>query len=96
MSQRIKEVLNEDPGSEAHPAAPDHDSEAVCDALKLKGGDRLEIIITADHRLLLKPKKLIDADDPAYRLGQEILDADGQIQRGEVVPWDAVKRQHGL
>ncbi len=68
----------------------------VCDALKLKGGDRLEIIITADHRLLLKPKKLIDADDPAYRLGQEILDADGQIQRGEVVPWDAVKRQHGL
>ncbi len=48
------------------------------------------------HRLLLKPKKLIDADDPAYRLGQDILKAAGQIKRGEVVPWSEVKRQHRL
>ncbi len=68
----------------------------VCEALRLRGGDRLEVIIMSGHKLLLKPKKLIDADDPAYRLGQEILEAEGQIKRGEVVPWSEVKRQHGL
>lgn len=68
----------------------------VCEALQLRGGDRLEVIIMAGHQLLLKPKKLIDADDPAYRLGQEILEAEEQIKRGEVVPWSEVKRQHGL
>ena len=68
----------------------------VCEALRLRGGDRLEVVIMSGHRLLLKPKKLIDADDPAYRLGQEILEAEGQIKRGEIVPWSEVKRQHGL
>jgi AbrB family looped-hinge helix DNA binding protein len=68
----------------------------VCEALKLRGGDRLEIIIMSGQKLFLKPKKLIDADDPAYRLGQEILRAEEQIKRGEVVPWSEVKRQHGL
>ena len=68
----------------------------VCEALRLRGGDRLEVIIISGQKLLLKPKKLIDADDPAYRLGQEILEAERQIKRGEVVPWDQVKRQHGV
>lgn len=68
----------------------------VCEALKLRGGDRLEVIIMSGQKLFLKPKKLIDADDPAYRLGQEILKAEEQIKRGEVVPWSEVKRQHGL
>ena len=68
----------------------------VCEALKLRGGDRLEIIIVSGQKLFLKPKKLIDADDPAYRLGQEILEAEGQIKRGETVPWSEVKRQHKL
>ena len=68
----------------------------VCAALRLQGGDRLEIVIMSGHRLLLKPKKLIDANDRAYRLGQEILEAEGQIKRGETVPWSEVKRQHGL
>ncbi len=68
----------------------------VCDTLRLQGGDRLEVIIMSGHKLLLKPKRLIDADDPAYRLGQEILEAERQIKRGETVPWSEVKRQHGL
>ena len=68
----------------------------VCDALHLQGGDRLEILLTADGCLSLKPKKLIDADDPAYRLGLEVLEAERQIKRGEVIAWDKVKRQHGL
>jgi AbrB family looped-hinge helix DNA binding protein len=68
----------------------------VCEALRLRGGDRLEIVIVSGHKLFLKPKKLIDANDPAYRLGREILDAEGQIKRGEVVPWSEVKRQHRL
>lgn len=68
----------------------------ICQALRLRGGDRLEVIVMSGHKLLLKPKKLIDADDPAYRLGQEILEAEGQIKRGETVPWSEVKRQHRL
>jgi len=32
-------------------------------------------------------------DDP---LRQEILEAEHQIARGEVVPWPEVKRRHGL
>jgi len=68
----------------------------VREQLRLRGGDRLEIIILPGSKLVLKPKKLIDADDPAYRLGQEILDAERQIKRGEVTPWSEVKRRHGL
>lgn len=69
---------------------------SVCEQLHLHGGDRLEIAVTPRHRLLLKPKKLIDADDAAYRLGKEILEAEGQIRRGETVPWVEVKRRHHL
>ena len=68
----------------------------VCKMLHLKGGDRLEIVVMPDQKLLLKPKKVIDADDRAYRLGKEILEAEGQIRRGEVVPWSEVKRRHRL
>lgn len=68
----------------------------VREALHLRGGDRLEIIIMPGSKLLLKPKKLIDANDPAYRLGQEILQAEDQIRRGDVVPWEKIKRRHRL
>ena len=68
----------------------------VRERLQLRGGDRLEIVVMAGHKLLLKPKKLIDADDAAYRLGREILEAERQIRRGETVPWSEVKRRHGL
>lgn len=68
----------------------------VCEALHLRGGDRLEIVVMPDKKLLLKPKKLIDADDAAYQLGREILKAEEQIKRGEVVPWSKIKRRHGV
>ncbi len=68
----------------------------VCERLHLKGGDRLEVVVMPNNRLLLKPKKLIDADDAAYRLGKEILEAEEQIERGEVVSWSQVKRRHRL
>ena len=68
----------------------------VCQALGLQGGDRLEIAVTPRMQMLLKPKKLIDADDAAYRLGQEIMEAEKQIKRGETVPWSGIKRKHGL
>lgn len=67
----------------------------VCMALNLEGGDRLEIIVSG-NKLTMKPKKLIDADDHAYQLGKEILQAEEQIKRGEVVPWNEIKRQHKL
>ncbi len=68
----------------------------VCDALHLRGGDRLEVVMTPDRKLLLKPKQLIDVDDPAYRLGREILEAEDQIKKGKVVSWSEVKRRHRL
>ncbi len=68
----------------------------VCERLHLKGGDRLEIAVTLDRKLLLKPKRLIDADDAAYRLGKEILEAERQIKRGKTVPWSDIKRRHHL
>lgn len=68
----------------------------VCEKLHLRGGDRLEVVMMPDRKLLLKPKKLIDLDDPAYRLGKEVLEAEDQIRRGKVVPWSEVKRRHRL
>lgn len=68
----------------------------VCERLHLRGGDRLEVTVTRDRKLLLKPKKLIDADDAAYRLGAEILEAERQIKRGEAVPWSKIKDRHHL
>jgi AbrB family looped-hinge helix DNA binding protein len=68
----------------------------VCEMLRLRGGDRLEIVIMAGQKLLLKPKRSIDADDPAYRLGREILEAEEQIKRGETANWSDIKRKHGL
>ena len=68
----------------------------VCERLHLKGGDRLEVSVTSDRRLLLKPKKLIDADDAAYQLGREILEAERQIKQGKTVPWSDIKRRHRL
>ena len=68
----------------------------VCERLRLKGGDRLEVLVTSDRKLLLKPKKLIDADDAAYRLGREILEAEQQIKHGKTVSWSDIKRRHRL
>ena len=68
----------------------------VCEALRLQGGDRLEIVVMPGQQLVLKRKHLIDADDPAYQLGREILEAERQIKRKDTVPWHEVKRAHGL
>ena len=68
----------------------------VCASLNLQGGDRMEIILISGKKLMLKPKKLIDADDAAYQLGKEILQAEAQIKRGQTVPWTEVKRRHRL
>ncbi len=68
----------------------------VCDFLGLKGGDRLEISILSDQKMILQPKKLIDRHDPAYILGREILDAEKQIKKGQTVPWRDIKRKHNL
>lgn len=64
--------------------------------LHLEAGDRLELIVMDAHRLLLKPKKLIDADDAAYQLGRKILEGERQIKRGEVTPWTEIKKRQRL
>ena len=58
-----------------------------------------EIEDTISH---LPPKKLaefrrwFEKFDPAYRLGREILEAEEQIKRKEVMPWSELKHKHGL
>ena len=50
----------------------------------------------------LSPKKLdqfrrwFTKFDPAYQLGREILEAEEQIKRKDVVSWSATKRKHKL
>lgn len=68
----------------------------IREVLHLEGGDRLELIVIDGHRLLLKPKKLIDVDDKAYQLGRKILEGEKQIRRGEVSRWDDIKKHHRL
>ena len=68
----------------------------VCQVLGLHEGDRFEITVASGHRLVLKPKKLIDADDKAYALGKDIMEAEKQIERGETATWASIKRKHGL
>ena len=68
----------------------------MCQAAGLKSGDRLQISVLPDKKLVLKRKKVIDADDPAYRLGLEILEAEEQIRQGKTVSWSEMKRRHRL
>ena len=68
----------------------------MCEAAGLKSGDRLQISVLPDKKIVLKRKKVIDADDPAYRLGLEILEAEEQIRHGKTVPWSEIKRRHRL
>ncbi len=69
---------------------------SVCQELDLQGGDRLQIVIMPGQEMLLKPKKLIDANDEAYRLGREILGAEDEIKHGKVTTWADVKKRHRL
>jgi len=68
----------------------------ICEALQLHGGERLELTVMPGNRLELKPKKMIDADDQAYLLGKEILEAEAQIREGKTADWSDIKKQHGL
>ncbi len=68
----------------------------VREVLQLHGGDRLELIVTPAHRLVLRPSKIVAADDPAYQLAQQIVKAERQIKRGHVTPWSTIKRRHQL
>ena len=68
----------------------------MCQAAGLKSGDRLQISVMPDKKLMLKRKQVIDADDPAYRLGREILEAEEQIKQGKTVLWSEIRRRHSL
>lgn len=68
----------------------------ICRAMRLKGGERLEVRLLGNDRLLLRHRKMVDTDDPAYRLGREILEAERQIRKGETISWSEVRRRHRL
>jgi AbrB family looped-hinge helix DNA binding protein len=68
----------------------------IREALGLHGGDRLELVATDDQRIMLRRTQLINEDDPAYQLAQQIVESERQIAKGNVVPWSEIKRRHKL
>ncbi len=68
----------------------------VFDDLGLQEGDFVEVV-RSGKTVLIKPKKLVDADDTLTQEEQEIVEKGiEQLRRGESVPWSQVKHELGL
>ena len=68
----------------------------VFDDLGLREGDFVEVV-RSENTVLIKPKKLVDADDTLTLEEQEIVEKGiEQLRRGESVPWSQVKHELGL
>ncbi len=67
---------------------------ALCDALGLKEGDFVELELQEEGVLVLKPKRLVDADD-LLTPEEEAVVARGfaQLDRGEAVNWAELKHE---
>ncbi|OHB75828.1 MAG: hypothetical protein A2Z34_11140 [Planctomycetes bacterium RBG_16_59_8] len=65
----------------------------IREALHLRGGDRIRFLVTDDGRALLHPLRLVEEDDPSYRLARQIVEAEREIAGGETVPWRTIKRR---
>lgn len=65
----------------------------VFDDLGLQEGDFVEVV-RSENTVLIKPKKLVDADDILTLEEQEIVEKGiEQLRRGESVPWSQVKHE---
>lgn len=64
----------------------------ICEQLSLQEGDFVEVDLR-DNAVLIKPKKLIDADDVLSPEEEAIVRrGEGQLQQGKGVPWPEVKK----
>ncbi|MBI3698198.1 MAG: AbrB/MazE/SpoVT family DNA-binding domain-containing protein [Acidobacteria bacterium] len=68
----------------------------VFEALRLREGDFVEV--TADGgRLLMKPKKLVDADDGLTpQEAKKVRHGLRQVREGKTRPWGKIKHELGL
>lgn len=68
----------------------------VFDDLGLREGDFVEVV-RSENTVLIRPKKLVDADDTLTREEEKIV-AKGfeELKQGKSVPWSQVKHELGL
>ena len=68
----------------------------ICDQLGLREGDFVEIS-AANGRILLQPKKLVDADDTLTAEEEKIVQRGfQQLKRGRYVKWEELKSELGI
>jgi len=67
------------------------DLQSILDAARSLPPDELRQLV--EHLLAVTGNMELQPDD---HLRREILEAERQIARGEVVPWPEVKRRHSL
>jgi AbrB family looped-hinge helix DNA binding protein len=68
----------------------------VFDDLGLREGDFVEVLRSEDH-ILVKPKRLVDPDEVLTREEDALVEKGfRQLQRGEHVAWEDLKRDVDL
>ena len=68
----------------------------ICDELGLREGDFVEVT-TTNGRILLNPKKLVDADDTLTPEEERIVERGfRQLKHGKYVRWEQLKHELGL
>ena len=70
----------------------------ICEELGLQQGDFVEVTCDPENgTVVIKPKKLVDADDILTPREEAIVrKAEQEIKRGEVVDWEDVKTELNL
>ncbi len=70
----------------------------ICEELGLQQGDFVEVTSDPENgTVVIKPKKLVDADDILTSREEAIVrKAEQEIKRGEVVDWEDVKTELNL
>jgi len=70
----------------------------ICEELGLQQGDFVEVTLDPENgTVVIKPKKLVDADDILTSREEAIVrKAEQEIKRGEVVDWEDVKTELNL
>jgi AbrB family looped-hinge helix DNA binding protein len=65
----------------------------ICEALGLREGDFVEVM-RQGGAIILKPKKLVDADDVLTPEEEELVrTGEAELRKGQHVRWDELKQQ---
>ena len=65
----------------------------ICEELNLQEGDFVEVT-KAEGMVVIKPKKLVDADDILTPAEEELVrKGEAQLKKGEYVSWPELKKK---